>query len=262
MPIQCKEEIKLITEQEFHKIDYDIMNTVFSIHNSLGRFLDEKLYNKALTEMIPGSHREVEISVLHKDYTKKYYLDILIENSVIYELKTVTKLNSIHRLQLLNYLFLTNSNHGKLINFRPASVEYEFVSTKINKDIRFSYKFDTNYWNKSDELCIFIEQKLKDLFADWGGFLDVDLYKSALIYFLGGEDNLETNIDILFNNKKIGEQKVILLNKNTTIHFSAVADNYEKYMIHLKRFLYNSNLKSILWININKETIILNKITK
>ena len=56
--------------------------------------------------------------------------------------KTVTALNDSHKQQLINYLLLTGIKHGKLINFRPASVEYSFVSTTLTNEDRYNYSLD------------------------------------------------------------------------------------------------------------------------
>ena len=148
MPVECSHNIKSKDQDVFKIIDYDVMSQAFAIHNRLGCFLDESIYNHSLTsaciEIGFGAVSEVAVKVSHKDFCKLYYLDILVDYGIIYELKTVKKLNSNHKQQLLNYLMLTNTNHGKLINFRPGDVEFEFVSTKLSSETRRNYKFDTS----------------------------------------------------------------------------------------------------------------------
>ena len=48
MPIKYSEMIKPVSEEEFHLLDYKIMELVFSIHKDLGRFCDEKIYQNEL----------------------------------------------------------------------------------------------------------------------------------------------------------------------------------------------------------------------
>ncbi len=53
-----------------------------------------------------------------------YRLDLLVENKVIIELKTVSKLLDIHKVQLLTYLRLTNKKLGLLINFNEILLKH------------------------------------------------------------------------------------------------------------------------------------------
>ncbi len=54
-----------------------------------------------------------------------YYADLVIEGSVIVEVKSVESLDDIHRAQLINYLRLSGLRVGLLINFARPKVEYE-----------------------------------------------------------------------------------------------------------------------------------------
>ncbi len=60
-------------------------------------------------------------------------LDLVIARKVIYELKSVSELLKSHEGQLLEYLYLTNSTRGKLLNFRTMSVESRFVNTTFDR---------------------------------------------------------------------------------------------------------------------------------
>ena len=66
---------------------------------------------------------ELLVTLSFRDFIKPLHLDLVVNRSAIYELKTVSDLTPAHFTQLLNYLFVTNAARGKLINFRPASVE-------------------------------------------------------------------------------------------------------------------------------------------
>ena len=122
------------------------------------------------------------------------------------------------------------------------------------------HKFDTNEWDSENKEYKCFKNKLKELFADWGGFLDVNLYNDGMTYFMGGKDKVIVPVDIIDNGKIIGQQKMSLLNQVTAFHFSAVANDFNNYKIHIKRLLNHSNLKTILWINFNKEKVTLTTI--
>ena len=67
---------------------------------------------------------QVPIRVLYKnDVVGEYIADILVEESVIVELKTVESLEKIHEAQLLNYLRATGISLGLLVNFRHPKAE-------------------------------------------------------------------------------------------------------------------------------------------
>jgi GxxExxY protein len=136
MPIEIKRNIKRISEQEFRKIDYEITGLAFEIHNEFGRLWNEKIYQNELANRcreagFTNVETEVPVIVTHKDFRKEYSIDLLLQDSIPYALKTVAKLNPEHDKQALNYLFLLGLQHGKLINFRPVSVEKRFVSTPL-----------------------------------------------------------------------------------------------------------------------------------
>ena len=129
---------------------------------------------------------------------------ILLNNGVIYELKTVKTLDDSHKQQLINYLLLTGIKHGKLLNLKSSSVEYEYVSTTLTKNDRYNYNIDFKEFIIKTDKCAYLKKILIELLEDWGMYLDINLYNQALMFFLGGHDKIVTPIDIFFNNKLVG----------------------------------------------------------
>ena len=151
MPVKHGVMIKPIPEDEFHLLDHKIMEIVFSIHKDFGRFCDEKIYQNELAYRCRNTGfetvtTEVPIQVSYEDFFKTYYMDLLINNRVMYELKTVKVITGEHRKQALNYLLLMGMHHGKLINMRPESVQYSFISTKLTKEKRYKFIIDDGQW--------------------------------------------------------------------------------------------------------------------
>ena len=135
MPIKCSVMIEYISENDFYLLDHKVMKTVFSIHKDFGRFCDEKIYQNELAHRcqkigFDTVATEVPIQVSFQDFNKLYYMDLLINNRIMYELKTVNVLTGEHRKQALNYLLLLGMHYGKLINMRPESAQYNFVDRK------------------------------------------------------------------------------------------------------------------------------------
>lgn len=104
------------------QLSYAIRGCVYEVFKQLGGGFLEKVYENALlTEMqIQGLHAEsqVTIKVRYKGtVVGEYIADILVENSVILELKAQQQLSKVSEAQLLNYLKATEARVGMLVNF-------------------------------------------------------------------------------------------------------------------------------------------------
>jgi len=78
-------------------------------------------------------------------------MDLLINNSIIYELKTVEALTGKHQKQALNYILMVGMRHGKLVNMRTSSVQHRFVSTNLTTKERYKLTIDDSDWNELDK---------------------------------------------------------------------------------------------------------------
>jgi GxxExxY protein len=113
---------------EHNEITYLIRGAIFEVHNQLGPGLLESVYQAALmVELMEQGlevRQEVGLPVYYKGYKLElgFRLDILVENSVIIEIKSVEYLHDLHKKQLLNYLKLANKKLGILVNFNVAKL--------------------------------------------------------------------------------------------------------------------------------------------
>jgi GxxExxY protein len=266
MGIKCKQNIMGKNQDEFHRLDKTITGYAFDIHNEIGRFYDEKIYQRILAEKCHlasiNNNCEVEVVATFKDFIKTYKIDLLVESGIIYELKTVKALNEAHKQQLINYLLLTGIKYGKLLNFRPASVEYKFVSTTLTTEDRYDYSVDKTEWNNVTEKCDILYSVLVDLLSEWGAFLDYRLFNEALVYFLGGDEQIIQPVQIVYNNKIVGEQKMQLLNNETAFHLSGITKIFKGYENHLRRLITQTTIKNVQWVNFDKHNITMKTITK
>ena len=103
------------------------------IHNHLGEGFSEIVYKDALEyefnkHQIPFQ-REKEYAVHYKDVIlpHKFYADFVVRDSIILEVKTVSQLNNDHLQQTLNYLSVSNSKLGIVVNFREKQLKYKRV---------------------------------------------------------------------------------------------------------------------------------------
>ena len=265
MPIKCNINIEPVGQDQFHLVDKIVMRHAFDIHNTIGSFCDEHIYQTELCKRCRDSfdvHSEVLIRILHQGFSKAYFIDMLVDNSIIYELKATSHIHSNHQKQLINYLMLTGTQHGKLINFRSSSVESSFVSTGLNKELRHVFQLIDNEWQGNDKGSQQLRDTLYSLLEDWGAFLDITLYTEALIYFNHESEAGVKPVDISINDQTVGIQSMNMIDSKTAWHLSAVRDNKNFYETHIGRLLKHTSLNRIHWINFEHHKIILKTITK
>ena len=241
MPIECSTPLISVAQEEFHELDKEVMKHAFAVHNEMGRFFDEDIYQATLARRCWQAglsvQREVMVSVTHATFRKDFYLDLLFSSGSVYELKCVSGLINRNDGQLINYLLLTGTQHGKLINFRPFSVESRFVSTGLTHEKRHIFQMDYSAWDPVCERCDFVESLVSGLLHDWGAFLSIDLYRDAVVHFLGGEDQVVRSANVLCGQEVVGRKTACLLDNRTALHLSALSQRFMEYETHLRRQL-------------------------
>ncbi|MDH5571735.1 MAG: GxxExxY protein [Gammaproteobacteria bacterium] len=106
-----------------NEIAYKVIGAAIEVHKHLGPGLLESAYHTCLKRELNNSgieyESEVPVVIQYKEevITEAYRLDMLVENKLIVELKTVDKLSDKHKAQLLTYLRMSNKKPGLLINF-------------------------------------------------------------------------------------------------------------------------------------------------
>ena len=120
------------------------MAAVFKVHSDLGPLCDERIYQEELAFRLRalGSlavATEVPNSVSFGTFEKVNQIDLLLNDGVVYELKAARCLTAHHQKQALQYMLLLGLHHGKLVNFRPATVEHRFVSTRLTPQRRHEF---------------------------------------------------------------------------------------------------------------------------
>jgi GxxExxY protein len=108
---------------EVDRITEIIIGAAIDVHKALGPGLLESAYEECLFYELNlrnlAVNRQINLPVIYKEVQLDigYKLDLLVENKVIVELKSVDKLKPIHDAQLLTYMQLINCTAGLLINF-------------------------------------------------------------------------------------------------------------------------------------------------
>lgn len=109
-----------MTENEIGKI---VVDCAVSLHKELGPGLLETVYEAILAQMLIEAglkvERQVPISIEFRGirFNEGFRADIIVEDKVILELKSVEVLNNAHKKQVLTYLKLTGNKLGYLLNF-------------------------------------------------------------------------------------------------------------------------------------------------
>jgi GxxExxY protein len=108
---------------ELNEITQKIIGCAIQVHKSLGPGLLESAYEECLSyELIKNGlniKRQQPTPVVYKEIKLEcgYRIDILMENSVVVELKVVDEFNPVHEAQILTYMKFSNKSLGLLINF-------------------------------------------------------------------------------------------------------------------------------------------------
>ncbi|MES2798477.1 MAG: GxxExxY protein [Bacteroidota bacterium] len=111
-----------------NEISYKIRGAIFEIYNSVGPGLLESAYEAALYYELSSAGLKVQKQVVlpfqYKDVylDAAYRIDLLVEDKVIIEVKSVSELASVHYKQLTTYLKLTELKLGVLVNFNAANI--------------------------------------------------------------------------------------------------------------------------------------------
>ncbi|HCA59413.1 MAG TPA: GxxExxY protein [Blastocatellia bacterium] len=114
---------------EVDSITEKIIGCAIKVHRALGPGLLEKTYEVCLAHEIVKEglvvRRQVELPVIYDGLRLDagYRIDLLVEERVIVELKTVEQFHPIHEAQLISYLKLSNLKVGLLINFNVTMLK-------------------------------------------------------------------------------------------------------------------------------------------
>ena len=118
-------------------ITYKIRGAIYKVYNTLGPGLLESVYEAALCYQLQKDglnvNRQVKIDVIYDGTVLPvdYRMDILVENSVIIELKSVEELKPVHHKQLITYLRLSQKHVGILVNFNTDNIN-DNIYRKVN----------------------------------------------------------------------------------------------------------------------------------
>ncbi|MBN1699896.1 MAG: GxxExxY protein [Spirochaetales bacterium] len=120
----------------YKQLSRKIIGFAFTVHNSLGPGLLESAYEGAFcVELvhagIPFERQKVYPLIYKNEYVSTYFADLVVDNTVIVELKSVSQLSRIMEAQIINYLRLSCLPVGYLMNFNAPVLEWKrFINTR------------------------------------------------------------------------------------------------------------------------------------
>ncbi|WP_447635031.1 GxxExxY protein [Flavobacterium microcysteis] len=110
---------------------YKIIGICMEVHRNLGPGLLEIIYKDALEIELKDNNipfeREKEFLIQYKGkiLPHKFYVDFIINEDIVLEVKAIKELSNEHIAQILNYMKLSDSEIGLLVNFQTKSLQYK-----------------------------------------------------------------------------------------------------------------------------------------
>ncbi len=123
-----------------HELSYQIRGAAMEVYNTLGPGLLESIYHKAMIYELQSRGLSVKSEVPVEVYYKgvlienSLRLDLLVNDQIIVELKSVEDIQPVHYKQLKTYLKLFNKELGWLINFGAYDFSEGLRSVKVNME--------------------------------------------------------------------------------------------------------------------------------
>ena len=122
-------------KEEFLHIDVTdkIIKAAIKVHKTIGPGFNEKIYERALIRQFKEddieneNQKRIDINYLGEKIGY-HFLDFLVENKVVLEIKAINELSNIYLSQVISYLKATNLKIGLVINFSRPIVEIKRVS--------------------------------------------------------------------------------------------------------------------------------------
>ena len=121
------------TKVEFEPVSKAVIEAAMKVHSELGAGLFEQVYQVCLLHELHKAglkaFSEVGLPVIYDgiELDVGYRIDLLVEDSLIVELKSVEHLAPVHKAQLLTYLKLAQKQVGLLLNFNTAHLRHGIV---------------------------------------------------------------------------------------------------------------------------------------
>jgi len=129
----------MISQKYINEISYEIVGCAIEVHKILGPGLIESIYQTCMIDELHTKNLEVKSQVniplnyKGRNLNSFLKLDLLINDLIVVELKSVETMISLYNAQLLSYLKLTGKPKGLLINFNCQNITKQLVPIVTEK---------------------------------------------------------------------------------------------------------------------------------
>jgi len=133
----------MISKAQIKDLVYQTNGAAIEVHKILGPGLLESVYHKCLTHELKlrqiKFQSEMVIPIEYKglEFDTSLKADLLIENCLLVELKSVSEVLPLHETQLLTYMKLLKASIGLMINFNVTHIFNEGQKTYVNELYRY-----------------------------------------------------------------------------------------------------------------------------
>ena len=125
---------------QYEEITEKIIGSAYSVYNKMGFGFLESVYEKCLLIELKKEGLKAEtqkaITVYYEnEVVGEFKADILVEDAVVLELKSVKEISQAHEVQLVNYLVATGKEVGLILNFGEQKVEIKRKIRALNQGL-------------------------------------------------------------------------------------------------------------------------------
>jgi GxxExxY protein len=106
-----------------------LVDCAFQVHKNMRPGLLERIYEECFVHELKDRglsferQKPIALKYKHHNLDLDYKIDLIVENEIVVELKSVEKLNDLHKAQILSYMHLMNKRLGLLINFNVPLIK-------------------------------------------------------------------------------------------------------------------------------------------
>jgi len=128
-----------LTRKDLDSLSHKIIGCAIEVHKHLGPGLLESVYEKCFTHELSlrgvkyQSQQRVPVSYKGLSLEAELRYDVLVENLIIVELKSIDGILPIHEAVMLTYLKMLNKAKGIIINFNSTNIFYTGQKTIVNE---------------------------------------------------------------------------------------------------------------------------------
>src|SRR5207247_1599721 len=133
--------------------------------------------------------------------------------------------------------------------------QHEFVNTHWQHADRIHFEVETAHWNTALAGVTRLHDVLTAVLRDLGTGLEVALYEEAVTHFFGGPDQVEADVAVEIDGRRIGHQRFRLIAPGVAFKITGFDGPLDDFEVHARRLLAHVDLRAIAWVNVNMKKV-------